>query len=322
MKQKKDNRKRKNKIVADLWGREESTTKRYGRGFHWVESPVVIEYMNKNIAGNANLDWVTYIFQKYLQKTSGVLKLLSLGCGAGNLERHLFSLAPFRKIDAYDISEGAIKAAQLAANKANMQINYMTADLNEIKLPKIYYDVIFMDMSLHHVEELEHLLNEVNNALKVGGLFIINEFVGPSQFQYTKKQVEVINDIIDLLPSIYRSRVTDSKILKPFFAPPSIEYMNANDPSEAIRSAEIIESVKRIFEVLEQKDYGGTILHMLLQDIIGNFDPENERDKTVLQLILYIEKLLIREKIIESDFTLMVLRKKNYFWQRISSFKK
>ena len=70
-------------------------------------------------------------------------------------------------------------------------------------------------------------------------IFLI-EYVGPSQFQYTDKQVKIINDIIDLLSSVYRKRVTDLQTLKPLFIPPSKKYMDEHDPSEAIRSAEII----------------------------------------------------------------------------------
>ncbi len=315
--EKKDSQKKRNKIVADLWGQEENAAKRYGRGFHWVESPIVMDYINKSVTGEGGLDWVTYVFRKYLQKSSGVLSILSLGCGAGNLERHLLSLAPFKRIDAYDISEGAIKGAKREANSAKMQVNYHIADLNEIRLPQDSYDVVFADMSLHHIEKLEHLLNEINRTLTDDGLFVINEYVGPSQFQYSKKQVEVINDILDILPPTYRRRVTDSDVIKPFFAPPSIEYMNNNDPSEAIRSSEIIDLVKNKFEVLEHQNYGGTILHMLLQDIIGNFDPENIKDATLLRMILYIEKLLIREHVIKSDFTFLVLKKRKSLWNQL-----
>lgn len=308
---------KKNKIVGELWGGDKSIAKRYGGKFHWVESPIVMSYINNNITGDPNLDWVTYVFRKYLRKSSGALKVLSLGCGAGNLERHLINLGPFRKIDACDISDGAIKGAKIEADRAGIKVNYFKVDLNTINLPRGRYDVVIANMSLHHIEELEHLLGQINGALTKDGLFILNEFVGPSQFQYSKKQVEIINDVLDLLPPLYRVSVTNPDMLKPFYAPSSVEYMDDNDPSEAIRSEEIIKLVGAKFEIVEHHDYGGTILHMLLQDIVGNFDPDNVGDSTALRLVLYLESRLIKEKIIKSDFAFLVVRKKVNLWTQV-----
>jgi hypothetical protein len=85
--------------------------------------------------------------------------------------------------------------------------------------------------------------------------------------------------------------------------------MNASDPSEAIRSAEIIPLLSEYFTILEQKDYGGTILHMLLQNIIANFDHDNYKDKSILSLLILLENILIREKVIDSDFAFLAASK-------------
>lgn len=304
-------KKKDRKKVSKLWGNAKSTSDRYGIGFHWVESPIVIDYINRNITGESKIDWVSYIYNKYLKINSGALKCLSLGCGIGNLERHLLSLGFFRQIDAVDISEESISQAKKTACKMNFKVKYKISDLNSIKLPQNKYDVVFANMSLHHVKNLESLFIKIEECLVNDGLFILNEYVGPNQFQYNKKQVGIINEIIELLPKQYRKRVTDDKTLKPFFVPPSIEYMNENDPSEAIRSSDILKYSNEYFEVLEKKDYGGTITHMLLQDIAGNFHANNPKDKFAIEMITYVEKILIKEKFINSDFSFLILRKKS-----------
>lgn len=312
MEEKKVSQKQKNKIVKKLWGSKENTTERYGKGFHWVESPMVEEYVNFGISGDKNENWVSYSFRKYLKTSSGALRCLSLGCGSGSLERHLCSMGPFMEIEAYDISEGALSVAREEASKSGFKINYKRVDLNSVKLPKAKYDVVFAKMSLHHVENLENLMHQIRNTLTDGGLFIIHEFVGATQFQYPKKQVQVINEILELLPEYYRKSVTNPEMQKPFYAPANVEYMNANDPSEAIRSAEIIPMLEEYFEIVERKDYGGTLLHMLLQDIAGNFNPNDLKDVTVINLIFYIEKVLIREGVLSNDFSYIVAKvKKN-----------
>ncbi len=42
---------------------------------------------------------------------------------------------------------------------------------------------------------------------------------------------------------------------------------------------------------------------MLLHDIIHNFDGDSEERLGILKLLLYHEDLLIREKVVSSDFT-------------------
>lgn len=57
--------------------------------------------------------------------------------------------------------------------------------------------------------------------------------------------------------------------------------MIANDPSEAVRSADLLPMMEGRFEILERKNLGGTILMHLLYDIVQNFrwdDPHERRD--------------------------------------------
>lgn len=300
------------KKIKSVWSSDENTVNRYGKGFHWVESNIVMRAINRNISGDPKIDWVTYIINKYLTKLKGTCTGLSLGCGVGALERQLQQNKIFKTLDAYDFADGAIKQAKASAKKENLKINYKVADLNRLNLKKNKYNFIFANSIIHHLKNLEFIIKQINQALLSDGLVFLIEYVGPSQFQYTDKQVKIINDIINLLPPIYRKRVSDPQTLKPLFIPPSKKYMDEHDPSEAIRSAEIVNLFKKNFQVIEHKDFGGTILHMLLQDIVGNFNSENIKDATVLNLLIYFEEYFVKSKIIQSDFTFMVLKKKKH----------
>ncbi len=46
-------------------------------------------------------------------------------------------------------------------------------------------------------------------------------------------------------------------------------------PSESVRSSEIPQVVEQIFDVVERKPYGGALLSLALNNIVGNF---SERD--------------------------------------------
>jgi hypothetical protein len=83
--------------------------------------------------------------------------------------------------------------------------------------------------------------------------------------------------------------------------------MNAVDPTEAIRSSEIIPLLRASFDVIEQIDYGGTLLNLALEEITGNF-AETPEDLAVLQRLFDAERDYLRQGVIPSDFSVLVAR--------------
>lgn len=79
----------------------------------------------------------------------------------------------------------------------------------------------------------------------------------------------------------------------------------AVDPSEAVRSAEILPVLKQHFEIVEYKPLGGTILQFLLVDIAGNFEQDKKGQK-LLQMFFDIEDALINAGVLGSDFAYIV----------------
>lgn len=286
----------------NLWADEADDQRRYGKGFHWVESPVVAQYMNLKISGDPNLNWVQYSVNRYIRALRSP-RILSLGCGGGALERDLLRLKPDALIVAMDFSPGAVALARRHAEEAGLKIDYRVADLNEIDLEPQAFDFVFASGSLHHLMSLEHVLAQVRASLTQGGRLIANEYLGPNQLQWTPRQVQAINEILALLPDRYRRRVSNpNEYKREFLGPSPIEDMNRYDPTEAVRSEEILPLTRKMFRLVEFKPFGGTLLHMLLQDIAGNFDPAHEIDTCVLKLICHIEWQLIGAGVLGSDF--------------------
>lgn len=63
-----------------------------------------------------------------------------------------------------------------------------------------------------------------------------------------------------------------------------------SDPSEAIRSEESLPETAKYFEILKERNMGGTILHMLFAEIVNNFDDLKEEERTIVKLLCYFEK--------------------------------
>jgi len=80
------------------------------------------------------------------------------------------------------------------------------------------------------------------------------------------------------------------------------------DPSECVRSADILSVLPREFEILERRDLGGTILQKLLENVVGNFSDQNDDHRTIIRLLIALESILLEEKVLPSDFTFIVAR--------------
>lgn len=294
--------------VANWWGqsREERQEKLL---VAWMEHDHIKRHINRRTTGDESLDWFNYVLQKYFK--SPVERALSLGCGTGGLERHALWAEAVDFFDAYDISPGAIESAKKAAMEAgNLErINYKVADLNHIQLKRNAYDAAFASMSIHHIQALEKVFESVRASLKPSGLFIINEYIGPSRFQLPPVQIRLINDMLEILPQRLRKIIRGGQIasdIKHIHKVHPLTWFDENDPSEAVRSGEIMALLERFFTVLEFKPYGGSLLQFIVEDIVGNFDDNHQEDRAWLEMLEFVENKLEEFGVIKSDFALIV----------------
>jgi ubiquinone/menaquinone biosynthesis C-methylase UbiE len=274
----------------------------------WADSPIVNQWvLGPRLAGSPGRHWLLGLAEDLPIPKGG--HWLSLGCGSAGTEIFAAGLRLFDSLRALDGSEEALAEGRKAALAANARgLEFARADLNALDLPPAEFDVALMNMSLHHVKNLEGTLLAVERALKPGGIVVVNEFVGPSQFQFTDLQLAIAAAILEVLPDRWRMDATTGKP-KTRYARQPRSHWNTVDPSEAVRSDEIVGLLESRFEVLVRRDYGGTILHLALEYIVHNFDRSDERDVAAIRLMGLLEDLLVRHGVIESDFTLMALRK-------------
>lgn len=261
--------------VRKVWGSENSWRTNEIR--HWLQIPAVHRRINYKITGYT-VDRFQYFLDRYLAGRLPVERALTLGCGGGDLERGMAQYKFARRHEAIDLFQDAIRAADAAAQNAGLHhISYFVGELNSLKIERGVYDVIFGVSSIHHVARLEHVFEQVRAALKPGGFFFLDEYIGPSRFQWTDTQLRLMNEQLLNLPPAFRRSVSVEGQLKDKVIRKTVECMIAEDPSEAVRSAEIVPLLSRYFNVVEFKGYGGSLLFELLADIAGNFagdDPE------------------------------------------------
>jgi hypothetical protein len=146
-------------------------------------------------------------------------------------------------------------------------------------------------------------------SLTDDGIFIVQEYVGPSRFQSSEEAIELMNRVLDTLPEELRVE-PGTKTVRRAFRPASAEAVAAADPSEAIRSAEIVPLLEERFEIVYRADFGGTLLHLPLADILVNFDPDDPKDAALVDLMSLYEETLIERGVLESDFTYIAARRR------------
>lgn len=270
----------------------------------WLDSEFVeIEYVRPQISGDREVDYLRYFLDRHVPQRP-VARALSLGCGGGNLERALIALDAAETIDAYDASAGSVRLAQQLAADAGIgdRIQYEVRDIDRIQLPLAAYDFVVIKMALHHFENLEQIYRQIRRSLRPGGLFMFNEFIGPTRFQWTDLQLQLINELLQSLPRAHRT--------VPFIDRPTLAQMIAEDPTESIRSADIMPCLEHEFEVVEMKPYGGTLLNLLLTETLHTFDVENPEDRQTLHRLFDFERTRLQSGDIPTDFAYVVAKAK------------
>lgn len=234
-------------------------------------------------------------------------RAVSLGCGAGRLERYLLDHKVCRQAHGIDISDAAIDAARQSAAADNLPVTYEAADLNFVELPESAFDLVVAQTSLHHVLFLEHVAFQAWRTLKPDGYMWVHDFVGETQGQYAEKRLQIINELLAILPEKFRanriSNRTATKIVRP--APGRL-----GSPFEKIRSAEIVPVLTRLFDV-EWKTEFTAFLDLVAPTGTRAAFNENEDTRTLLEVLHLMESICLREGIIEPVGGQYLLRPKN-----------
>jgi SAM-dependent methyltransferase len=297
-------------VTSELWGRtaREKSESEEWKHFYWQSHPRTLRHINRLITGDEEEDWMAFTKRRFLP--DGAERGLSLGCGHGSVERDGIAIGLCRSFDGFDISEEALEVARTDAERAGVadRIKYVCADLNTLELGPDTYDLAIVVQALHHIEELEHVLDQVAAALRPGGLFLVNEYVGPARFQWLDKTQDLMNRLLVVLPHELKVNPRNG-FIKDHIERTATEEIARVDPSESIRSDEIVELLRSRFEVVYHADYGGTLLQFLLADIAANFRDDEPNEMALLDLLSLFEETLVNERVLPSDFAFLVLRR-------------
>ncbi len=249
----------------------------YYQGQYWNDFQLVLEYMCENFTGDKNKWWVQDFKERFCQKPFE--HGLVLNCGNGWVEREFVDLGLVKRITAFDYSMKLLRVAE--KEKAGRPISYFLTDVNRIDFSDNQFDLIVNVASLHHVQYINRLCRIMCSTIKEDGILVNYDYIGPHRNQYSFQQWYYINRVNRSLPDFVR---------KSPFVKPHLPTMIMEDPTEAIHSELIIESISRYFEIVERHDTGGGIAYEILthNPKLKNIPPE--------KLDIHIARILAQDK--------------------------
>jgi SAM-dependent methyltransferase len=273
----------------------------------WTSIPLIQERLRTIVTGSPSKNIPAYVRERYGAEDAR-WHALSPGCGTGRKELAWVAAGGIALLEGYDISKRRIAEAGRLAASAGMSSStrFTAADVRSMKLPAASFDLVILDDALHHIAPLAPFLRDVHAWLRPSGILMVNEYVGPSRFQWTDHQIHLANQLLDSMPARLKVR-PDGTPRPPAYRPGTLA-MRMYDPSEAVDSASILPQLHAQFEIMEEKPCGGALLHLVFKDIAHHFLHPDDDALAVLHRCIDTEEEEMKAGRIGSDFAFVIAR--------------
>lgn len=233
-------------------------------------------------------------------------EILTVCCGPALKERVIAKALPDRRFLGIDIADGVVtkaRAETATAGIANLTLE--VGDVDHLQLRADRFACVLGLGAIHHLTNLEGFWEQCRLGLRVGGSVIAEEYIGPSRFQWNEAQTHEGDRVLrDLVPAVHQVHHGSIERIP-------VESMLRTDPSEAVRSAEILDTCRASgLDVTAVVGVGCSLLQPVLMHQIATFDPRNWDHNLVLSRLFAEEQRLLRAGVLDHDFAILVAVKR------------
>jgi hypothetical protein len=213
------------------------------------------------------------------------VRVLSLCSGAAGIERRMVADADCPvEITLFDLNEKLMREA-IASLSSLAQTSAVLGDINVISAQQfgnLTFHIAMFVSGLHHVLEIEHVLQTVIELLVPNGEFwIIGEVIGRNGNQLWPEALDAANHAFSLLPERFRRNAFTGKVDSTV---PETDF-SANS-SEGIRSEEVESLLLRYFDPIELWRRNCFLWRLVNPAYFHNYDLKSEEDRYfVLSLV-------------------------------------
>ena len=208
----------------------------YYTGVYWNNLDCTNRMINQRISGEETVNW----WRHFAARRGKVFeRALILNCGNGWVEREMIDGGLFIEAVGIDWSEPLLDEARSATD--GRRIRYQRMDVNTDDLPTGPFDLVVNHAASHHVTRLDRLFRNICRLLPNDGWFISLDYVGPHRNQY---EVDAWNSAWGLNQSL-------PEHLRQSMEYPLLPLWIEIDPTEAVHSELILETINRYFNIDE-----------------------------------------------------------------------
>lgn len=220
-------------------------------------------------------------------------RVVSVGGGTGGKELHCVARGLFAHVDLYELSHDAVTQGRALARAQGLEgrVTFHLADALTTA-PRAHYDAVYWNNALHHMPDTPAAIAWSYDVLAPGGLFLMDDYVGASRFQWSERMLSVNRAWWRTLPEAYRRDPASGAVL-PEPQRPDPQALMATDPSEAADSARILPALRARFPDVECVLTGGGVYHVGLNDVLHHLLTRDE--EALLQGALVLDDQLCAE---------------------------
>lgn len=134
-------------------------------------SNVEKKFVNSKRHAQKNLELIERLFKNV--DLSKINKVLEIGCGVGVVSAHLNSVYRMDVIGT-DVDPVQIEIAR-KYNKENENLKFISANATKLPFENNKFDIVLLLWVMHHINDWDKVLKEINRVLKIKGLFIFSD---------------------------------------------------------------------------------------------------------------------------------------------------
>ena len=273
----------------------------------WWQSPTIVRALNQQVCGQPVDGLSAGATLRALAAVEGRTPLargVSIGGGAGVKERSLLEAGLVQHIDLFELSESRIEQGRAATEAAGLSNRLTFHRSDALAGPwTAVYDLVYWNNALHHMFDVDRALAWSRAVLQPGGLFLMDDFVGPDRFQFSRPALAAACAVRRALPESRRRHPRDpSQRVSDRIRNIDPEALAAADPSEAVQSGRILGGVRAYFPGAEVIATGGVVYNLALKDIVANFDEDDPADRAQLEALMWTDAVLTARPDIEPHY--------------------
>lgn len=287
--------------ISSKWDNAQET---FAKGGAWHQHPLVVKTYKERVAGGHG-SMVSRILDAYGKKG----RCLSIGCGDGGIELQMVQGGLCDTMRGIDLSPVRIARANENVPDHLKEAIEFRVENAETDLSGNEYDLVLFTHSLHHIFNLEAMVDAIKgNIMKRSGILVLEEYVGPVRWQFPQHHLDLMTAFLKGLEEEYPHRVEALRQNGLWdgigFVPPNAEAVKKDDPSETVRSDEIVAVLSERMALAENIPLGGNFFQWIFQNVYNSLD--DEEGIKIVQSMLDAEMELIKEGKLASDYVFQV----------------